>query len=65
MWQDIRYDIDSKTYAAMGNRYDVTQTIDLKRVMDMGFAFNNWMATESEYGLVTDLRRMNSTFIDL
>jgi len=59
VWQDIRYDIDSSTYSAMGNRYDVTQTIDLKRVMDMGFAFENWMAKESVYGLVTDLTRMN------
>ena len=59
VWQDIRYDIDRSTYAAMGNRYDVTQTIDLKRVMDMGFAFENWMAKDSVYGLVTDLTRMN------
>ena len=43
----------------MCNRYDVAQTIDLKQVMDMGFAFENWMAKESVYGLVTDLIRMN------
>lgn len=59
VWQDIRYDIDRSTYASMGNRYDVTQTMDLKRVMDMGFAFENWMAKDSVYGLVTDLTRMN------